>query len=96
MISNSKNIAVNLKTCINNECDRNCSKSECRLCLNCVDDVNLQNMHRAYREHRNRGGFQRIFPTNKASQEKKIELTINNQISAKWFDEKCHLMSDWC
>lgn len=95
MISNSKNIAVGLETCVNNSCDENCGKDECQLCLNCVDSDTLLNMHRAYREHRNLGGFKRIFPS-RLSAERNVKSSKNNQISINWFDKKCEENPDWC
>ena len=97
MVSNSKNIAVDAKTCVELDCHLNCQKKECQLCLPCVGDENLKNMHRAHREHAKRGGFVRLFPSMKHFDYSSItDMTKNNQISVKWFEAKCRQNEDFC
>jgi hypothetical protein len=86
---------VNTKSCVENSCETNCDESICELCLTCLSDENLQNLHRAYRENTNRGGFKRCFPKDK-QQRDKTELSEKNQISAKWFESKCKEDQNWC
>lgn len=95
MLSNLKNIVVNATFCVEN-CGKSCSDLNCELCVPCLSDENQQNLHRAYREHGNRGGFKRIFPAQKQFNEGSIETTANNRVSLKWFEAKCHEDPEWC
>ena len=97
MLSNSKNIAVNPENCVDNDCVRNCGKPECNICLTCIDSESVSEFHRAFREHKRIGGFKRIFPSRDHFNEEFINrLTRNNQISVKWFKEKCQENNEWC
>jgi tubulin monoglycylase TTLL15 len=97
MLSNSKNIAVNPRTCVDNNCEENCDDPKCELCLTCLSDENLQNLKRAYREHINREGFRRIFPSEaECNDYSEVELTENNRISMKWFEAKCLEDEEFC
>ena len=97
MFSNSKNIAVNTRICVSNDCDKNCGKPECELCTPCLGSEDIDNMHRAYREHVRRGGFKRIFPTeNHFGEDFVSKMTPRNQILIKWFKAKCAQEEEWC
>lgn len=97
MLSNSKNVAVNPSTCVDNNCFENCNKHECELCTPCVSEENLQNMFRAYREHVRRGDFKRIFPSQNHFDDDFTErLSVNNKISVEWFKAKCENNREWC
>ena len=97
MFSHSKNIAVNPGACVDNNCQQNCDKTECELCLPCLNEADLNGMLQAYREHVKRGGFKRIFPSRKHFADSDITLaTSRNKISMKWFKAKCEENNDWC
>lgn len=97
MISNLRNIAVDIQKCVGHDCENNCSHPDCQLCTPCVDNENLNNMHRAYREHIRRGGFKRLFPAEGYFDDDFIKsLSYNNQISLKWFKSKCESNNEWC
>lgn len=94
MISNPSNIAVNLESCISHDCAYNCEKLECELCLNCLDDENLFELHEAHREHSKRGGFTRVFPSKEHPTAE--NLTDKSQLMVKWIAAKCEVDMDWC
>lgn len=95
MISNIGNIAVNIDS--SNDCQKDCAQSECQLCPNCINDETVRMLHESYREHLRRGEFKRIFPSvHHYSDDFISRLSTKNQISAKWFREKCKERSDWC
>lgn len=98
MLSDTANIAVNMEACIEHNCLINCDLTDCKLCTSCIDDGSLENLHRAYREHIRRGGFERIFPTSGHFDQSFIEhvLTSENQIAANWFSAKCQADAGWC
>lgn len=95
MMSDAKNIVVEAKTCIENECNKSCNKTECQLCVTCLSSMDFLNLQRAHREHERRGGFKRIFPT-KSSLHHVSKMTPRNQIQMKWFDAKCQEDESWC
>lgn len=97
MVSNSKNIAVYPNACLKNNCYQNCVKKICELCTTCAGEENLQNIHRAFREHARRGEFKRIFPTERYFDDEFMsKLSPKNQLAAKWFHAKCQQKKDWC
>lgn len=97
MLSNSKNIAVDPTACVDNNCADNCAHPECELCSTCLSEQNLRHLHQAYREHKRRGGFKRLFPSvQHFNNSFTDEMTKNNRIAAKWFTEKCQKEDDWC
>lgn len=98
MLSNSKNIAVNPGACDENNCSETCDKPECSLCLTCLSEKDIFNLQLAFREKTRQGGFKRIFPSKVHFDDDELikKLTPNNQISVKWFKEKCRENSDWC
>jgi hypothetical protein len=97
MISNPRDIAVNLEICVDDYCKRNCNEKKCRICFNCLNEEDLQDFHEAYREHGKRGGFKRVFPTENYMNEDFIEnLTARSIITAQWFEAKCRNDRDWC
>lgn len=94
MVSNPSNIAVNLKICIQNNCQEDCFKPECELCLNCLKAENLADLHESHREHSRRGGFKRVFPSKNHPMAEK--LSPKSEIVAKWFAAKCRIDESWC
>lgn len=97
MVSNSKNIAVLPTNCVKNNCAENCEKDVCKLCLTCAGEENVQSMHAALHEHSRRGSFKRIFPSSKHFDADFVKaMTKKNQVSVKWFKEKCHEKEEWC
>ena len=97
MLSSSKNIAVQASICVANDCTRNCNKTHCELCIPCLSSANLNSLHKAYRENVRRGNFKRIFPSKVHFSEDFIsKMSLENQISTKWFKAKCEENSDWC
>lgn len=96
MISNLGNIAVKLRACVDNNCDKSCQKPQCELCATCLDDE-IFNLHKAHREQTRRGGFKRIFPSKIHFNEHFFGMvTRKNEIMAKWFEAKCQEDQSWC
>ncbi|KAG5680163.1 hypothetical protein PVAND_009688 [Polypedilum vanderplanki] len=98
VIANHKNIAVELETCLANECHRNCSLNKCQICLPCVDDYNRYHMREAFREHSYTNNFRQLFPTKLQYDDDELikSMTKNNQISIKWFKAQCKNDEKWC
>lgn len=97
MFAHSKNVGVNPGLCVDNNCDKNCNKPECELCLPCLSEADLNDMLTAYREQLRRGGFKRIFPgKTHFNQDYIAKATPKNQKSLKWFREKCFENNEWC
>jgi tubulin monoglycylase TTLL15 len=94
MVSNPSNIAVNLDECLKHDCAESCDKPECELCLSCLSDQQLGELHEAYREHTKRGGFKRVFPSK--SHPTAEDLTEKSQFVAKWLAAKCKSDENWC
>ena len=97
MVSIPNNIAVNLQSCLDNDCLENCEKPQCELCINCLNSTELQDFHEIYRENSRRGGFMRIFPSEKFNHEDFFDgLTPASKKSVKWFEAKCQIDEDFC
>ncbi|CRL07682.1 CLUMA_CG020639, isoform A [Clunio marinus] len=97
MISNYKNIAVDAKQCVKNDCKNKCEAKGCETCLPCVAQEDLQQMHQSFQEHNNRGGFTRIFPnTENLPTTDQFQLSERNKILKKWFISKCKENKNWC
>lgn len=99
MVSNSKNIAVNSKKCLDVKVNdkESCLQKEFDLCLACLDEDNRSNLNRAYQEHSQRGGFKRLFPVQTDFFDYKIqEMSPKNQMNVRWFKSKCEENKEWC
>lgn len=97
MFSTLKNIGVKPGVCVDHDCDRNCNLPECELCSPCLAQADLDAMRRAYRENTRRGGFKRLFPSKTYYDDDFIStVSPRNQISLKWFKEKCQEANEWC
>ncbi|CRK91752.1 CLUMA_CG005386, isoform A [Clunio marinus] len=98
MTSNSRNIAVNIKTCENNNCRSNFGLKECELCLTYLSEENILYMHQASREHYRRGGFTRLLPSKRYNEKflNSTKISENNKISFNWFKMKCKEDVSWC
>jgi tubulin monoglycylase TTLL15 len=94
MISNPSDIAVNLDSCIKNNCKESCFKPECELCLNCLKTEQIADFHETYREHSRRGGFKRVFPSKSHPTAQK--LSPRSEMVAKWLEAKCGVDENWC
>jgi hypothetical protein len=97
-VTNEKNLAVNLKECVENNCVNSCFNPECSTCLSCIDKTNLYHIREAHREHLNQGNYVRVFPKKVHFNDKELfnSMTINNQISINWFKGKCKIDKNWC
>lgn len=74
-----------------------CSDSECKFCLNCLNNEEMKNLHRAYLENKRKGGMLRIFPSIDHFDDEVInEFSQENQFMTKWFQSKCENDDDWC
>ena len=62
ILSSDKNIMVNGDICSQLPCTESCSTVECQLCKPCLSHNEINELHRAYREHVNKGDTKRIFP----------------------------------
>lgn len=102
MLSSDKNIMVNGAICSQLPCSESCSPVECQLCKPCLTQNEISELHRAYREHVNKGDTKRIFPVPindpKASIDTKFfrQLSSSNQLITKWFHQKCINDRSWC
>lgn len=98
MVSNTKNIAVNIDTCVDNDCHTNCNSSSCQICPSCINDENLYHIREAYREHQRKGNFLRLFPSKIHYDDTDLisNSTFNNQISLLWFKGQCEKNIEWC
>lgn len=103
MMSDYKNIMVNSEVCGVVPCSETCATVECQLCKPCLSNSDIAELHRAYREHINRGDTKRIFPVRVADlikstndEESFHKLSIKNQLMTKWFRSKCSSDSTWC
>uniref|UniRef100_A0AAG5CRG4 Tubulin polyglutamylase ttll-15 n=1 Tax=Anopheles atroparvus TaxID=41427 RepID=A0AAG5CRG4_ANOAO len=98
MVSSVKNIAVGADQCSELPCTESCAPVECQLCTTCLEENILDDLHRAYREHMNRGDMKRIFPVPKADQHHVDfeSLTASNQLMSRWFEEKCKVDQSYC
>lgn len=103
MLSDYKNIMVNSEVCGSIPCSETCAPVECQLCKPCLTNTDIANLHRAYREHLNRGDTKRIFPVKVNDPKKPIEndenfqnLSSTNQLMTRWFRAKCSADSSWC
>jgi hypothetical protein len=97
IVSNPSNIGVNIKACVENNCQENCHKAECKLCLRCLNDETLQDYNEAYQENSRRGGFKRVFPSKSFSGDEFLKsLTARSKKSVEWFEAKCQSDEKWC
>lgn len=103
MLSTDKNIMVNGEACGQLPCSETCAPVECQLCKPCLSHSEISDLHRAYREHVNRGDTKRIFPIRISDTKKSIDddvffksLSSKNQMMTKWFRGKCLMDSNWC
>ncbi|XP_053673253.1 probable tubulin polyglutamylase ttll-15 [Anopheles nili] len=98
MLSSIKNLATGANQCSNVPCVESCAPVECQLCRTCLEESDLDDLQRAYREHMNRGDMKRIFPVPKADNHRvNFEtLSAKNQFMSRWFEEKCKLDSSYC
>ncbi|CAO1317561.1 unnamed protein product [Diamesa hyperborea] len=97
MISSRANVAVKPLTCSNNPCRDHCSSFACDLCVHCMHEDKLFNVHRAYREHIRRGEMKRLFPTTKHFSNEYLQtLTPPNFFMGRWYREKCMQDDSWC
>ncbi|KAG5670970.1 hypothetical protein PVAND_001198 [Polypedilum vanderplanki] len=102
VLSSDKNIMVNGEICSQLPCSESCSPTECQLCKPCLSRYEISELHRAYREHMNRGDNKRIFPVPILDKKKPLEdefyknLTPSNQLITKWFYAKCLSDNSWC
>lgn len=102
MISADKNILVEGHRCAQAPCSESCSPIECQFCKPCLSRAEIIVLHRAYREHINRGDTKRIFPLPISDSSKFLEddffkkLSPKNQFMSKWFHKKCLENRNWC
>lgn len=96
MISSNKDITTEAHFC-SVTCYESCSHPECTLCLTCMTNEVITNLHTSYREHIQRGEMMRIFPSKKHYNDKFIQqMTTTNQFMIKWFRAKCYFDYTWC
>lgn len=103
MMSADKNIVVYAAECASEKCAASCELDECALCRPCLSGQDIADLHKAYREHINRGDTKRIFPVPISAgteadrtNDKISQLSIKNQLMTRWFDGKCAMDSSWC
>lgn len=101
MMSADKNIAVFAEECASEKCAASCELDECALCRPCLSSQDIADLHKAYREHVNRGDTKRIFPPPITAETIDAttnieELSVKNRLITKWFAGKCAMDSTWC
>lgn len=102
MLSADKNVMVNGEICSQLPCSESCSPVDCLLCKPCLSSIDIADLHRAYREHINRGDTRRIFPVpiddprNPINENVLNNLSPKNQMITKWFHAKCQTDRNWC
>lgn len=102
ILSSDKNVMVNGHICSKLPCSESCSPIECSLCKPCLSRSEINELHKAYREHVNRGDTKRIFPVPINNRKKLLEdesfklLSPKNQLMTKWFHAKCLNDASWC
>uniref|UniRef100_A0A182QX78 Uncharacterized protein n=1 Tax=Anopheles farauti TaxID=69004 RepID=A0A182QX78_9DIPT len=98
MLTSLKNLATSANQCADLPCTESCAPIECQLCSTCLEESDLDDLQRAYREHMNRGDMKRIFPAPKVDSNR-VEyesLSAKNQFMSKWFEEKCKTDHSYC
>ncbi|XP_049529495.1 probable tubulin polyglutamylase ttll-15 [Anopheles darlingi] len=98
MLSSLKNVAASADVCSDLPCTESCAPVECQLCSTCLEGDDLYELHRAYREHMERGDMKRIFPVPKIDRQKlDFEgLSAKNQLMSRWYEEKCKMDQSYC
>lgn len=99
MISATKDITVDPLACMSTQCaNSECNTSTiCDLCLKCLNNRKIMDLHRAYREHMQRGVMKRLFPASNHFDEKYIaKLSNTNQFQTRWMKAKCKADKTWC
>lgn len=103
MLSTDKNVMVNGEICGKHPCAESCAPIECVLCKPCLSAQDTIDLHRAYREHINRGDTKRIFPVRITNPKISLDndssfqqLSPRNQMMTRWFQGKCLTDSNWC
>lgn len=98
MLSASKNIMVNADACTTVPCTQSCADVQCQLCLPCLSDEDLQDLHDSYAEHMRKGDQKRLFPNTADDVEtiRASNMTRKNQLLSTWFRLKCEEDSTWC
>ncbi|XP_049281983.1 probable tubulin polyglutamylase ttll-15 [Anopheles funestus] len=98
MLTSLKNLATAANQCSDLPCTESCAPLECQLCSSCLEETDLDDLQRAYREHINRGDMKRIFPVPKSDQHRLSyeSLSAKNQFMSKWFEEKCKTDQSYC
>ncbi|XP_022219408.1 probable tubulin polyglutamylase ttll-15 isoform X2 [Drosophila obscura] len=101
VLASDKNLATALNSCSSN-CDKNCNKEECSLCIPCLSGSQYKMLHQAYQEHLHRIDMKRIFPKPILNLQSFniIEETSNmskkNAWMTRWFYNKCQYERAWC
>ncbi|EAU76858.1 AGAP004427-PA [Anopheles gambiae str. PEST] len=98
MLTSLKNLATAANLCSELPCTESCAPVECQLCSTCLEEHDIDDLQRAYREHMNRGDMKRIFPVPKSDQHRVDYelLSAKNQFMSKWFEEKCKVDQSYC
>lgn len=98
MLSSDKNVAVFAEECASEKCTASCELDECALCRPCLSTQDISDLHKAYREHMNRGDTKRIFPVPMTTESTTSfeQLSPKNQMMTRWFQGKCAMDSSWC
>lgn len=98
--SADKDIVIYAEKCTEPPCSESCASPECELCRNCLNTLDADSLHAAYREHINIGETRRIFPlpihNYELDEEFLEELSPKNQMMYKWFLGKCLRDHLWC
>ncbi|XP_065653836.1 probable tubulin polyglutamylase ttll-15 isoform X1 [Hydra vulgaris] len=95
--SSDRDIMFATDQCASEECHSMCL-NKCRLCHHCLSEDMRMFLKKAFREHNNKGGFARVWPTvlNASMVQNEFQLSESNQILFQWFKEKCARNDYWC
>lgn len=102
VIAGDRDIALPNNNCKSTKCVNSCASEDCVLCSHCLTDEVRMYLKKAFREHHNRGGFQRVLPVPLRPVEAdpihaNLEPTTGlNKILGLWFKAKCKLDTSWC
>lgn len=95
-----RDIIMPNQQCANPDCLK-CESPVCYLCSHCLNDDIKHIILKAYREHRNKGGFKRLLPFPLNSDGTKVNAISDptgeyDAILGYWFKQKCLKDISWC
>ena len=98
IVTNKKNIASDIKSCLKFDCKNDCERTDCAFCAPCMSPEDSYQMREAFREFQHGANFKRVFPTQNYFNNDTFvrKMTRNNRVSLKWYRGKCADDDKWC